>query len=144
MAMMNAEPNNVFPIGTAQELEEKKNHNRNKELFVYGFTSKDYQPTCTMMSKKFRKLSVDTKFKEATAFFEMDVDNFQDLAGQYNLDVYPAFLLLNPKDNDKEVAGRVTGLNPGKLESSIEKALNQLRHCSIPRAANRHTVKKGK
>lgn len=50
----------------------------------------------------------------------------QDLARQYKLDVYPAFLLLNPKDNDKEV-GRVTGVNPGKLESSIEQALNQLR-----------------
>lgn len=121
------ESHNVLPIGTAQELQARKNDNRNKELFVYGFTSKDYQQPSRIMSREFRKLSVDTKFKDAAAFFEMDVDNFQDLAQQYKLDVYPAFLLLNPKDTDKEVGARVTGINPGKLESSIQEALKQLR-----------------
>jgi len=120
------ESHNVLPIGTAQELQARKNDNRNKELFVYGFTSKDYQQPSRIMSREFRKLSVDTKFKDAAAFFEMDVDNFQDLAQQYKLDVYPAFLLLNPKDTDKEVGARVTGINPGKLKSSIQEALNQL------------------
>ncbi|KAG2650083.1 hypothetical protein PVAP13_1NG190400 [Panicum virgatum] len=95
--------------------------------FVYGFTSKDYQQPSRIMSREFRKLSVDTKFKDAAAFFEMDVDNFQDLAQQYKLDVYPAFLLLNPKDTDKEVGARVTGIDPWKLRSSIQDALNQLR-----------------
>ena len=51
----------------------------------------------------------------------------QDLAQKYKLDVYPAFLVLDPKDTDKEVGARVTGVNPGKLESSIQEALNKLR-----------------
>ncbi|KAG2650084.1 hypothetical protein PVAP13_1NG190400 [Panicum virgatum] len=113
------ESHNVLPIGTAQELQARKNDNRNKEL--------DYQQPSRIMSREFRKLSVDTKFKDAAAFFEMDVDNFQDLAQQYKLDVYPAFLLLNPKDTDKEVGARVTGIDPWKLRSSIQDALNQLR-----------------
>ncbi|CAN6362317.1 unnamed protein product [Urochloa humidicola] len=87
------------------------------------------------MSKTFRKLSMDTKFKDAAAFFEMDVDNFQDLAREYKLDVYPAFLLLNPKENYKEVGSRVTGINPGKLQSSIEEALTQLRARAPPAPA---------
>ncbi|CAO2153222.1 unnamed protein product [Urochloa humidicola] len=121
------EPDNVFPIRTAQELDEKKNDNQNKKLLVYGFTSKDYEQPSRIMSRTFKKLSMDTRFKDAAAFFEMDVDNFQDLARHYKLDVYPAFLLLNPKDTDKEVGARVTGINPGKLESSIEEALNLTR-----------------
>ena len=35
----------------------------------------------------------------------------QDLAQKYKLDVYPAFLVLDPKDTDKEVGARVTGVN---------------------------------
>ena len=45
--------------------------------FVYGFTSKDYPQPSRIRSNTFRELSVDTRFKEAAAFFEMDVDNFQ-------------------------------------------------------------------
>ncbi|KAG2657710.1 hypothetical protein PVAP13_1KG146800 [Panicum virgatum] len=33
--------------------------------FVYGFTSKDYPQPSRIMSNTFRKLSVDTRFKEA-------------------------------------------------------------------------------
>lgn len=104
----------VHELKSKNEFDEALKDNK----FVVLDCFADWCGPCRMIAPKVAKFS--DIYKDA-AFFKLDVDEVQDVAGELGIRAMPTFLFF--KDGEK--VSEVVGANPKAIEAAIEDGLRE-------------------
>lgn len=93
---------------------EKQLESAGARLVVIDFYATWCGP-CKLIAPAIKKMAVE--LKDQVIFLKVDVDETDDIAGEYKIEAMPTFIFIK----NKEVVDKFSGANEAKIKEAIDK-----------------------
>jgi len=102
-AILNLRGGEIQEIETSEDIQAIIDDAKGKKLVVVEFTSKDCAP-CKLVGPLYMELSESDEFEDVI-FLKVDVDEYPDIATEYQVTGWPAFLFIKNGEVQTEIVG---------------------------------------